>query len=66
MVLPSESYVIKRGYQLECDKPLRRGRGGGQNGSFSLTCFLNDPKAWRMTLYSLNTSMVNIYSITPK
>ena len=33
----------KGGYQLECDKPLYMGVGGGQNDNFSATYFLNDP-----------------------
>ena len=33
-----ECYVTKRGYQLECDKPLHR-----DVAIFSLTYFLNDP-----------------------
>ena len=27
-------YLTKRGFQLDCDKPLHRGWGGGQDGSF--------------------------------
>ena len=34
-----ECHVIKRGYQLECDKPLHRGGWS----IFSLSYFLNDP-----------------------
>ena len=30
----------KKGYQLECEKPLHRGEG--QNGNFSVTYFLKD------------------------
>ena len=38
-----ECYVTKRGYQLECDKPLHRGMGVKVT-MFSLTyLFLNDP-----------------------
>ena len=37
-----ECYVPKRGYQLECDKPLQRG-GGVKMTIFSVTYFLNDP-----------------------
>jgi len=30
----AKCYLTKRGFQLESDKPLRRGWGEGQNGSF--------------------------------
>ena len=41
-----ECYVTKRGYPLECGKPLhgsRGGGGGGQNDNFPVAYFLNDP-----------------------
>ena len=32
-------YISKRGYQLECDKPLRRGEGlAGSQWHFFLLC----------------------------
>ena len=37
-----ESYVAKRGYKLECDRPLHMG-WVGQQDNFSVTYFLNDP-----------------------
>ena len=38
----TECYVTKKGYQLECDKPLHR-RSRGQNNNFSATYFFDDP-----------------------
>ena len=39
-----ECYVTKRGYELECDKPLHRGGWGVTMTIFSVTYLLNDPK----------------------
>ena len=49
----------KKGYQLECEKPLHR--GGGQNGNFSVTYFLRD-----LLVASYNRNFFTIRANTSK
>ena len=38
-----EYYATKRGYHLECDRPLHRVVGGFRIAIFSIAYLLNDP-----------------------
>ena len=45
-----ECYVTKKGYQVECNKPLHRG-WGSQNGSFFRFILLTEPKEYGKNLF---------------